>query len=290
MQQIDRRFVREHLPVRQAETNKNDYGRVLAICGCKGYTGAAYFAAQAAVRMGSGVVTLAVPEAIYPILAVKLNEPVVRPLPCDAEGKFSKEALPELHHLMSRADAMLLGSGLGRSDALDAMVWDLIQTAQCPMVLDADGINALSGHIDILRKAQAPVILTPHKGEFARISGVESARSEEAAQGFAQDTGSVLLLKSHRTLLSAPNGRQARNTTGNPGMAKGGSGDVLAGMLLSLLGQGIPAFEAACMGAWLHGAVGDRCAAEMGGYGMTPSDMLQALPYTIAQVQNIRSS
>ncbi len=192
MQQIDCSFVREHLPVRQAETNKNDYGRVLAICGCKGYTGAAYFAAQAAVRMGSGVVTLAVPEAIYPILAVKLNEPVVRPLPCDAEGKFSKEALPELYHLVSRADAMLLGSGLGRSDALDAMVWDLIQTAQCPMVLDADGINALSGHIDILRKAQAPVILTPHKGEFARISGVEPAQSEDAAQSFAQDTGSVL--------------------------------------------------------------------------------------------------
>ena len=152
------------------------------------------------------------------------------------------------------------------------------------MVLDADGINALSGHIDILRKAQAPVILTPHKGEFARISGVEPAQSEDAAQGFAQDTGSVLLLKSHRTLLSAPDGRQARNTTGNPGMAKGGSGDVLAGMLLSLLGQGIPAFEAACMGAWLHGAAGDRCAAEIGEYGkMCIRDRPGAVYQKIAQ-------
>ncbi|MGM9612944.1 MAG: NAD(P)H-hydrate dehydratase [Butyricicoccus sp.] len=282
MQTIERDWVRHLLPHRAPETHKNDYGRVLAVCGCRGYTGAAYFAAQGAVRMGSGVVTLAVPEAIYPILAVKLNEPVVRPLPADETGKFSAAAADELLALAARADALLIGSGLGRSAALDALVMELLRTACCPMVVDADGINALAGHKDVLREAGGPCILTPHKGEFQRLSGVAPMEADAAAQHFAMETGCVLLLKGHRTLISAPDGRQMRNTTGNAGMAKGGSGDVLAGMLLSLLGQGLDAFDAACAGAWLHGAVGDRCAAERGEYGMTPTDMLEALPYVTA--------
>ena len=283
MQNIEREWVKNLLPHRRPETHKNDYGRVLAVCGCKGYTGAAYFAAQSAVRMGSGVVTLAVPEAIYPVLAVKLNEPVVRPMPCDEAGRFSVNAVDELLALAAHADAMLLGCGLGRSTALDELIFSMIRTARCPMVLDADGINALAGHIDVLREAKAPCILTPHKGEFQRISGVVPADADaEAAKRFAVENGCVLLLKSHRTLITAPDGRQMRNTTGNPGMAKGGSGDVLAGMLLSLLGQGLDAFDAACAGAWLHGAAGDRCAAEMGEYGMMPTDMLRALPHAVA--------
>lgn len=284
MQTIEREWVQRLLPRRAPETHKNDYGRVLAVCGCKGYTGAAYFAAQGAVRMGSGVVTLAVPEPVYPILAVKLNEPVVRPMPADGTGKFSAEAADTLMELAARADALLIGSGLGRSAALDELVAELIRAARCPMVLDADGINALAGHRNVLREAGGPCILTPHKGEFQRLSGIAPDEADAAAQQFAMETGCVLLLKSHRTLISAPDGRQMRNTTGNPGMAKGGSGDVLAGMLLSLLGQGLDAFDAACAGAWLHGAAGDRCAAELGEYGMTPTDMLEALPYVTAEL------
>lgn len=284
MQTIEREWVQRLLPRRAPETHKNDYGRVLAVCGCKGYTGAAYFAAQGAVRMGSGVVTLAVPEPVYPILAVKLNEPVVRPMPADGTGKFSAEAADALMELAARADALLIGSGLGRSAALDELVAELIRAARCPMVLDADGINALAGHRNVLREAGGPCILTPHKGEFQRLSGIAPDEADAAAQQFAMETGCVLLLKSHRTLISAPDGRQMRNTTGNPGMAKGGSGDVLAGMLLSLLGQGLDAFDAACAGAWLHGAAGDRCAAELGEYGMTPTDMLEALPYVTAEL------
>lgn len=284
MQTIEREWVQRMLPRRAPETHKNDYGRVLAVCGCKGYTGAAYFAAQGAVHMGSGVVTLAVPEPVYPILAVKLNEPVVRPMPADGTGKFSAEAADTLMELAARADALLIGSGLGRSAALDELVAELIRAARCPMVLDADGINALAGHRNVLREAGGPCILTPHKGEFQRLSGIAPDEADAAAQQFAMETGCVLLLKSHRTLISAPDGRQMRNTTGNPGMAKGGSGDVLAGMLLSLLGQGLDAFDAACAGAWLHGAAGDRCAAELGEYGMTPTDMLEALPYVTAEL------
>ena len=284
LQDIQQEHIRALLPVRTPESNKNHYGRVLAICGCRGYTGAAYFAAQAATRMGSGVVTLAVPEEIYPIVAGKLNEPIVRPFASDADGMFSDEAEAALLELVTGADAVLIGCGLGRSEAISRLVFSVIRAARCPLVVDADGINALAGHINILREAKAPCILTPHKGEFARISGVTAAGAdEEAALRFARETGCVLLLKSHRTRIAAPDGRIARNTTGNAGMAKGGSGDVLAGMLLSLLGQGLAPFEAACAGAWLHGAAGDRCATEMGEYGMTPSDMLGALPYAIAE-------
>lgn len=284
MQEITREWVLRMLPRRMSETDKNDYGRVFAVCGCKGYTGAAYFAAQGAVRMGSGVVTLAVPETIYPILAGKLNEPVVYPMPADKSGKFSAEAAEELFALAARADALLIGSGLGRSAALDKLVFDLIGTARCPMVIDADGINALAGHRDVLQQAGGPCILTPHKGEFQRLSGIAPADADAAAQRFAMENGCVLLLKSHRTLISAPDGRQMRNTTGNPGMAKGGSGDILAGMLLALLGQGLDVFDAACAGAWLHGAAGDCCAEELGEYSMTPTDMLTSLAYVTAEV------
>lgn len=284
MKIIEKDWVCSMLPPREPETNKNDYGRVLAVCGCKGYTGAAFFAAQGAVRMGSGVVTLAVPEAIYPILAVKLNEPVIRTLPSDPDGKFSAGAADELFALAARADALLIGCGLGRSAALDELVAQLIRTSRCPMVVDADGINALAGHKNVLRDAGGPCVLTPHKGEFARLSGVEPENAATAAQNFAAETGSVLLLKSHRTLISASDGRQARNTTGNAGMAKGGSGDVLAGMILSLLGQGVEPFEAACSAAWLHGAAGDRCAEQFGESGMTPTDMLCVLPYITAEL------
>ncbi len=284
MKTIERDWICGMLSPRAPETNKNDYGRVLAVCGCKGYTGAAFFAAQGAVRMGSGVVTLAVPEAIYPILAVKLNEPVIRPLPSDQDGKFSADAADELFALAARADALLIGCGLGRSAALDELVAQLIRRSRCPMVVDADGINALAEHKNVLRDAGEPCILTPHKGEFARLSGVAPENAETAARDFAEETGCVLLLKSHRTLISAPDGRQARNTTGNAGMAKGGSGDVLAGMILSLLGQGFEPFEAACAAAWLHGAAGDRCAEELGESGMTPTDMLRVLPYITAEL------
>lgn len=283
MQEIQQKQLKTLLSPRVPESNKNNFGRVLAICGCRGYTGAAYFAAQGAVRMGSGVVTLVVPEPVYPILAAKLNEPIVRPLPSDANGMFSAGAQAELLKLVARADAVLIGCGLGRSATLDDLVFSVIRAAECPLVVDADGINALAGHIDILREAKAPCILTPHKGEFARISGVVAADADEAAAQFARETGCVLLLKSHRTLIAAPDGRIARNTTGNAGMAKGGSGDVLAGILLSLLGQGLDTFDAACAGAWLHGAAGDGCVALMGEYGMTPTDMLERLPYITAE-------
>lgn len=275
--EINQAYVDKILPRRKADADKNAFGRVLCVCGSAGYTGAAYFAAQGAVRMGSGVVTLATPEKAWPVLAVKLNEPVVRPMPCSENGMLSHKALPMLADLAARADAVLIGCGLGRSDAVTEIVCSLLQRIKCPIVLDADGINALSAHKDVLRQTAQPVVLTPHAAEFARLSGIRQPATEELA-AFAQENRCILLYKGHRTRIFAPDGTMYRNHSGNPGMAKGGSGDVLAGMLVSLCGQGIASVQAACTAAWLHGRAGDAAANRLSEYGMTPGDMLCELP------------
>lgn len=275
--EIDQAYVDKILPRRKADADKNVFGRVLCVCGSAGYTGAAYFAAQGAVRMGSGVVTLATPEKAWPVLAVKLNEPVVRPMPCSEDGMLSHEALPVLADLAARADAVLIGCGLGRSDAVTEIVCSLLKSITCPIVLDADGINALSAHKDVLRQTAQPVVLTPHAAEFARLSGIRQPKTEELT-AFAQENRCILLYKGHRTRIFAPDGTMYRNHSGNPGMAKGGSGDVLAGMLVSLCGQGIASVQAACAAAWLHGRAGDAAANRLSEYGMTPGDMLCELP------------
>ena len=264
------------LSPRAPESHKDHYGRVLAVCGCRGYTGAAWFSAMGAVRTGAGVVTLAVPESIYPILAVKLNEPVVLSLP-DHDGKLCPSSLAVLASSLRRADALLIGPGLGRGAQVTEAVLTLLQTAECPIILDADGINAINGHIDVLQHTAHPVILTPHGGEFSRLSGIREADAAEISR-FAVQNRCIVLRKSHRTLIAAPDGQVFQNTTGNPGMAKGGSGDVLAGMILALLGQGVSPFDAARAGAWFHGKAGDRCANRIGEFGMTPTDLLGEIP------------
>lgn len=275
--EIQQAYVDGILPRRKEDADKNAFGRVLCVCGSAGYTGAAYFAAQGAVRMGSGVVTLATPEKAWPVLAVKLNEPVVRPMPCGTDGMLSREALPVLTALAARADAVLIGCGLGRSDAVMEIVCALLQSAKCPVVLDADGINALCAHKDVLQQTAQPVVLTPHAAEFERLSGIKQPDTESLSV-FAQENRCILLYKGHRTRIFAPDGTMYRNHSGNPGMAKGGSGDVLAGMLVSLCGQGILPVQAACAAAWLHGRAGDLAANRLSEYGMTPGDMLQYLP------------
>ncbi|MFR5252885.1 MAG: NAD(P)H-hydrate dehydratase [Butyricicoccus sp.] len=275
MIEINQDFADGVLHLRNPATNKNDYGRILCVCGSAGYTGAAYFSAQGAVRMGSGVVTL-VSSAGCGAVGVKLNEPVAARLQ-DENGLFSRDALPKLLALAEKADALLIGCGLGRSDTLTEIVCTLLEKAACQIVLDADGINSITGHKDILRRTAKPVVLTPHAGEFARLSGKPDATAADAAQ-FAQDYRCIVLYKGHRTRIFTPDGGCYRNTSGNPGMAKGGSGDVLAGMLVSLCGQGIDAVPAACTAAWLHGRAGDLAANALSEYGMTPSDMLTQLP------------
>ena len=264
------------LPDRNPWSHKGDYGRILLLCGSRGFTGAAALAARGALRSGAGLVFLGVPESIYAIEAVKLNEPVVFPLP-DKGGKLSREAIPEILNRLPHMDAVLIGPGLGQSEDTFEVVKAVLQNAACPVVLDADGINVLSAHKDILRGRHAPTILTPHDGEFARIGGAVGQDRMGSAMTLARDLNCVVLLKGHRTCIT--DGETCYlNQTGNPGMAVGGSGDVLAGIIVSLLGQGLVPLEAAAAGAWLHGAAGDICAREIGQYGMLPTDILNVLP------------
>lgn len=276
IRRLNHKLVLSLLPDRNPWGHKGNFGKLLLLCGSRGYTGAAFFAAMGALRSGAGLVFLGVPESIYGIEAVKLNEPVIFPLP-DAGGRLSADAVPEILTRLPQMDAVLVGPGLGQSEGTLAVVRAVLENAQCPVVVDADGINVLSAHRDLLRGRKSPTILTPHDGEFARLGGVIGEDRMAAVAALAEELGCTVLLKGHETCIT--DGIDGYiNPTGNPGMAVGGSGDVLAGVITALLGAGLPPLEAAACGAWLHGAAGDRCAAELGQYGMLPTDMLSALP------------
>ena len=276
IRELDHNLVLSILPDRDPWGHKGTFGKILLLCGSRGYTGAAYLSAMGSLRSGAGLVYLGVPESIYAIEAIKLNEPVVFALP-DEHGMLSELAIPEILERLSRMTAVLIGPGLGQSEGTLSVVKAVLENAKCPVVLDADGINLISQHKDVLRGRTAPTILTPHDGEFARIGGIIGKDRMDSAASLAGELGCIVLLKGHETCIT--DGQLAYlNHTGNPGMAVGGSGDVLAGIIVSLLGQGISPLEAAACGAWLHGAAGDLCAKQIGQYGMLPTDMLQMLP------------
>ena len=276
MLELDHKAVLNILPDRDIMAHKGDFGRVLLLCGSRGYTGAAYLATMGALRTGAGLVYLGVPESIYAIEAVKLNEPIVFPLP-DEEGKLALSAAEEIKNLLPKMDAVLIGPGLGQSKGALAALKTVLRAFNGPVVLDADGINLLAGHKYLLRGRTAPTVLTPHEGEFRRLAGEFGADRHSAAEKMAMEQEVIVVLKGHGTIIT--DGQMTyRNPTGNPGMAAGGSGDVLAGMIVSLLGQGIAPMEAAAAAVWLHGAAGDRCAEKLGQYAMLPTDLLEELP------------
>ena len=275
MMELNHEQVLSILPDRAEDAHKGNFGKILLLCGSRGYTGAAYLAAMGALRSGAGLVFLGVPESIYQIEAVKLNEAIVFPLP-DEDGKLSAAAIPEILSRLPNMDAVLVGPGLGQSEGVFQVVKTVLERAACPVVLDADGINLIASHKDIVRERTGTTILTPHGGEFARLGGASGDRVAAATE-MANDLGCIVLLKGHHTVITDGVSTYI-NPTGNPGMAVGGSGDVLAGIITALLGQGIEPLQAAACGAWLHGAAGDLCAAQIGQYGMLPTDMVNVLP------------
>lgn len=264
------------LPNRDICAHKGDFGKVLLLCGSRGYTGAAALAAMGALRSGAGLVYLGVPESIYAIEAVKLTEPIVFPLP-DEDGMFSVSAIETVAQYLPQMNAVLIGPGIGKSDGCMELLRYVLEQFEGPVILDADGINLIAGHKDILRGRTGTTILTPHAGEFARISGKAVENRTEDAVNLAKALDSIVLLKGHETVITDSKTCYI-NSTGNPGMAVGGSGDVLSGIIISLIGQGISCLEAAACGAWIHGKAGDICAEKIGQYGMLPTDMLQVIP------------
>jgi NAD(P)H-hydrate epimerase len=271
------------LPPRPREGHKGDFGKIFILGGSVGYTGAPVFAARGAVRAGAGLVFLAVPEEIYPIVAVKCDEAMPFPLPTEYEKILEKA---------SRCDAAVLGPGLGRSERTDRLVLDLMRDLDIPVVLDADGLSALAGHLEILDRRGALTVLTPHEGEFQRLTGCALPISDRtgAARDFAVGHRCVLVLKGQGTVTADWTGKTWVNDTGNPGMAKGGSGDVLAGIVAAFLAQKHlgalkdPGYWTA-NAVWCHGGAGDRCAKKLGEYGMTPSDLLGELPLVLRDME-----
>lgn len=267
------------LPPRAGEANKGDFGRVLVVAGSRGMSGAAALCASAALRGGAGLVRLAVPASILPLVAPFNPCYMTAPLPEDATGRLSLAARDELLNMLGASTVAAVGPGLGRSLELTALLEAVIDT-RTPLVLDADALNALAANTPLLRR-KVPTILTPHPGEFARLLGsdiatVQSARQEHAV-AFAAEHGVVLVLKGHRTIVTDRQ-RTYVNTTGNPGMATGGTGDVLCGLIGALLAGGQEAFAAAQLGVYLHGLAGDLARDELGETSLIASDLLEYLP------------
>lgn len=280
--------VRSWLPARPVGAHKGDFGRVLVVAGSRGMTGAACLAAEAAARAGAGLVTLALPESLHEIAEIKLTEVMTVPLPETKEQTLSRDALPVVRSLMEKADVLALGPGLSTNSETVSFVRELLPLLTVPCVLDADGLNAVVGNTNLLTKVRMPLVLTPHPGEMSRLAGkttgyVQTARlavAEEAAAAWR----SVVVLKGAGTLIAAPDGTVYVNTTGNPGMATGGSGDVLTGVIAGLLAQGFDAVRASACGVYLHGLAGDRASLEKGMAGLLAGDILAEIPAAIREV------
>ncbi|HKB04766.1 MAG TPA: NAD(P)H-hydrate dehydratase [Gemmataceae bacterium] len=276
------------LPPRPADAHKGMFGRLLVVAGSRGMSGAAALSATAGLRGGAGLVQVAVPGDILPIVAGGNPCYMTAPFAHDDRGRLARAAIDEIISLASTwADVVALGPGLGQSEAMPELVSAMLGRVEKPLVIDADGLNALARiPAEAWRKHRAPVVLTPHPGEFARLSGRSSdevrQRREELAIGYAAQQSVVLVLKGHATIVT--DGRRVyRNATGNPGMATGGTGDVLTGLIGALIGQGLAPFEAAVLGVWAHGRAGDLAAAQVGQTALIATDLLAHLPAALRE-------
>lgn len=270
------------LPRRERTAHKGDFGRVCILAGSVGYTGAPVLAAAGALKSGAGLVTVLPPQSAYPPVAAKLLCAMPKPL-AEQGGVVSEGALPEIFKALRSADAAVVGPGLGRADTVARAV---IAEARCPLVVDADGINALAGHIDVLDTRRDKVtVLTPHFGELCRLLGQTPGEPRAAARTLAAERGCVVALKGHRTFIAFPDGEALVNPTGNPGMATGGTGDVLAGMTAALLGQGFDPKWAVPAAVYLHGRAGDLAAEELGEYSLTAGDVVQYLSQAMREAE-----
>ncbi len=267
-----------HLPRRKSVSHKYTYGRALIIAGSSGYSGAPVLAANACERSGAGLTQLLVPECIYSIAASRCDGAVVKPFPASEEGCFSEEACSLILPYLEKADAIAIGPGIGTGPSSVQLLAAVLQAAACPLLLDADAVTICGNHPDLLTLCRVPVVLTPHEGEFRRIGGDLSHGRLAGVVDFMKNRyNTVLVLKGFGTLICSETSI-AVNPTGSPALAKGGSGDVLSGILCGLLAQGFDPFFSAQCAVYLHGKAGDLACAEFGEYSVAPSDLLTFLP------------
>ena len=277
------------LPARALTSHKGDYGHALIVAGSVGKSGAAILAARAAVRAGTGLVTVATPEPVTQTVDLGSLESMTLPLEMNSNGGLGESSLQAILIALEGKQTLAVGPGLGTDPTTIQVVRSLVERAEVPLVLDADGLNAFAGRIEELANSEGERVLTPHPGELARLLqvGVDDVQGDRlaSAASAAALTRSVVVLKGHQTLIADPGGLIFVNPTGNPGLATGGSGDVLTGVITGFLSQGLQPLQAACLGVFIHGLAGDRVAAERGQEVLIASDLLDELSPALMQVQ-----
>ncbi|WP_371380529.1 NAD(P)H-hydrate dehydratase [Sporomusa aerivorans] len=281
--------VRAVLPRRNPAAHKGTNGRTLVIAGSRGLSGAAAMAAEGALRAGAGLVTLAAPASLQDILATKLTEVMTKPLSEIDAGGISREAVADMIELAAGCDVLAIGPGIGRSEDTAAAVRETITAVECPLVLDADALYVLAGFTGLLTECAALPVLTPHPGEMARLTGhsIQLVNSDRIniTRKAAGEWGSIVVLKGARTVVAFPDGEVYINPTGNAGMATGGTGDVLTGVIAGLIAQGMSSHDAAVAGVYIHGLAGN-IAAQSGMVGLTATDLLKAVPAALYGINN----
>ncbi|MEW6675588.1 MAG: NAD(P)H-hydrate dehydratase [Nitrospirota bacterium] len=284
---LEKKDVSFLIPERRRYSHKGDYGHVLIVAGSRGKTGAALMAAKACLRVGAGLVTIGVPESLLNIFQGRVAEEMTLPLPDNGDGTLSSKASGIiLKFLAKTADVLAIGPGISTGDKIEKLIASLISNSTSPMVLDADAINSIKDKSHLLKKSKAPIILTPHPGEMARLISHQSiVNSQEIEKDrintailFAKETRTYLVLKGVPTIIAGPDGRAFINSTGNPGMATAGTGDVLTGMVSGFLGQGINPLHASILGVYMHGLAGDISVSEKGEYSLIATDIIDKIP------------
>ena len=277
------------LPPRLREAHKGNAGRLFLLAGSEGLSGAAALCTLGALRTGAGLVTLGIPKRLHDPMAKKLTEAMLKVLPETEQGSLALSGFAQILKAVEQADVIAIGPGLSQQAETQELVRQLVLKISRPMVIDADGLNALSGHLPVLGKHRAATVITPHPGEMSRLTGLPveiiQKKREATAKEFSREHRVVVVLKGSGTVVANISGECYINDTGNPGMATGGCGDVLTGMIAALIGQGLSLFDAARVGVYLHGLAGDMVAAKQGEIGLIASDLIDTIPLAIRQYQ-----
>ena len=288
---VEQQDIQSKLPRRPSTAHKYSTGKIFILAGSKGYTGAAALAAMSALRSGAGAVLLGTPETVYPILAKKLTEPIVSPLPSTTEGTLSLNALSAIREKMKWADVVMIGPGLSQNPETQSLIQQIVHNFTGKMLLDADGLNALASvGMAKFKKSKASFILTPHTGEFSRLSGmtsesIERNRAKGLAHSAAVSWNATVVLKGGPTITATRDGMEYINSTGNPGMATVGSGDVLSGIIASLWAQGMTDADAALAGVFIHGYSGNLARAKYGERSLVAQDLVDFLPSAFQEIE-----
>ncbi len=283
--------VKQLFPEREVTAHKNDFGHVLCICGSRTMPGAPVLAASAALRSGAGLVTLAFPDSIYPVVSSKLTEALLMPLAENDNGTFSVLALKKLLSELDKFDSIVIGCGIGVNEDTRALLTAVIENADIPVVIDADALNVLSKDMSILKKAKSKIVLTPHIGEMHRLTNLDKniivSEKISIARQFSEHYGVYLVLKGANTVVSSPDDKKIYiNNTGNTGLSKGGSGDVLAGLIGGFIAQGFEFIDALTCAVFVHGYTGDAVSDRTSKTGMLPSDVVNELAYSMGNFEN----